>query len=169
MTVKLDCGVWPYGGAGGGLVMVCVPMTQPLPPRRLRLLPCGATDNIMAGSPALGAVAVLDAAAVIARTAEYIRHFAPHGIAVAFPYTPAEEDEVVPAAGRIVEFEADANGIHGIVQWTARGRAHLAARRFPELATIVAHDRGGAVENILSVVLLPRRPRAFAEPARAPA
>jgi len=165
----IDCALWPYGSVGGGMVMVRLPLAK-TGAQRIRLLPSGAIDDLMAGTPELGAVAVLNPAGVIAKTAEYIRHFAPHGIPLCFPYPTDDVDEVIPVAGRISEFEADEAGINGLVHWTPRGASHITQRAFSCIGAIVAHSRTGAVENILSVVLIPDlRPHEFAEPARVPA
>ncbi len=58
-----------------------------------------------------------------------------------------------PAAGWIEKLEARADGVWGLVDWTDRGRAEVAAREYRYLSPVFLVDEGGRVTRILRASL----------------
>ena len=65
----------------------------------------------------------------------------------------AANGQPAPAAGWITELEARADGVWGRVEWTEKGRAHVAAREYRYVSPVYYHDRNGVIQSIESVAL----------------
>ena len=139
------------------MAMAFVPLPRAAePPRDVLLLPFGALD-LKARSCGFPAAFLADADAVIAGTLAHVRLFQKEGVAVSFDYLPESIDETVPAAGRVAELSRRADGIWGRIDWSARARVHFAQRAFAAIGTVFTHRRGGEIECILGVALVPPR------------
>lgn len=96
---------------------------------------------------------VCDPAAVVARTRE---HNGPIDIPVDYDHQlehATENGQPAPAAGWITELEVRADGVWGRVEWTEKGRAHVAAREYRYVSPVYYHDRNGVIQSIESVAL----------------
>lgn len=58
-----------------------------------------------------------------------------------------------PAAGWIKALDARTDGLWGLVEWTARARAHLEAREYRYLSPVFQHKHDGTVTRVLRAAL----------------
>ena len=66
----------------------------------------------------------------------------------------AANGQPAPAAGWITELEARADGVWGRVEWTEKGRAHVAAREYRYVSPVYYYDEpSGVIQSIESVAL----------------
>lgn len=65
----------------------------------------------------------------------------------------AVNGQPAPAAGWITALEARADGVWGRVEWTEKGRAHVAAREYRYVSPVYYHDQNGVIQSIESVAL----------------
>ena len=90
---------------------------------------------------------------MVARTRE---HNGPIDIPVDYDHQlehATENGQPAPAAGWITELEVRADGVWGRVEWTEKGRAHVAAREYRYVSPVYYHDRNGVIQSIESVAL----------------
>lgn len=64
-----------------------------------------------------------------------------------------QNGQPAPAAGWIKGLQARADGIWGLVEWTAKAAAHLANREYRYLSPVIQHTGDGAVIRILRAAL----------------
>ena len=65
----------------------------------------------------------------------------------------AVNGQPAPAAGWITALEARDDGVWGRVEWTEKGRAHVAAREYRYVSPVYYHDQSGVIQSIESVAL----------------
>ena len=65
----------------------------------------------------------------------------------------AVNGQPAPAAGWITALEARDDGVWGHVEWTEKGRAHVAAREYRYVSPVYYHDPSGVIQSIESVAL----------------
>ncbi|MDX9862364.1 MAG: phage protease, partial [Rhodospirillales bacterium] len=61
--------------------------------------------------------------------------------------------QAAPAAGWIKGFAARTDGLYGLVEWTSRARAYLAAREYRYLSPVFNHTPDGRITRLLRAAL----------------
>jgi Mu-like prophage I protein len=65
-----------------------------------------------------------------------------------------ENGQPAIAAGWITQFEARDNGIWGLVEWTDKARAHLAAKEYRYISPVIKYKSNGEVTSIARAALV---------------
>ena len=64
---------------------------------------------------------------------------------------PAQAEAL--AAGWLKDFEARADGLWGLIEWTPKAARHIADREYRYVSPVIVHDEQGVVQAIASVAL----------------
>lgn len=115
----------------------------------VQLLPAGG----FSGRDGRGPWRLEDAAAVIEATRRYAGAVKmpvdyDHAIDLAAP-----KGQPAPAAGWLKGLQARADGIFGLVEWTARAAEMIRAKEYRYLSPVFQHDREGRIKRILRAAL----------------